>query len=111
MRASAQLAERHGVLLHTHLAETRDEAAFCQDMFAMTPLDYLEDCGWLGPRTWLAHGIHFAPDEIQRLAAAGTAILSLAPPEVSRQACHPAVLPIGLALLFCFEPWKRPAKR
>ena len=45
------------------------------------------------------------------MAAAGTAILSLAPPEVSRQAFHPAVLPIGLALLFCFEPWKRPAKR
>lgn len=45
------------------------------------------------------------------MAAAGTAILSLAPPEVTRQAFHPAVLPIGLALLFCFEPWKRPAKR
>ena len=36
------------------------------------PLDYLEDCGWLNDRVWLAHGIHFNADEIKRLARAGT---------------------------------------
>jgi 8-oxoguanine deaminase len=33
----------------------------------MSPLDYLEDTGWLGPRTWLAHGIHFSERDIARL--------------------------------------------
>ncbi|WP_342238156.1 8-oxoguanine deaminase [Inquilinus sp. OTU3971] len=74
MRRTAELAERHDVRLHTHLAETEDENRFCVEKFGCRPLDYLEQCGWLGPRTWLAHGIHFDPTEIGRLAAAGTAV-------------------------------------
>ena len=70
MRETAALAERRGVRLHTHLAETEDEAAFCQARFGCTPLDYLEGCGWLRPGTWLAHGIHFAAPEIARLGRA-----------------------------------------
>ncbi len=70
MRDTAALAERRGVRLHTHLAETVDEAAFCQDRFGCTPLDYLEDCGWLRPGTWLAHGVHFGTEEIARLGRA-----------------------------------------
>jgi 8-oxoguanine deaminase len=70
MRATADLAAKHGVLLHTHLAETNDEAAFCAERFGCSPLDYLERCGWLRPGTWLAHGIHFSAEEIGRLGAA-----------------------------------------
>lgn len=74
MRASAALAAKHGVRLHTHLAETEDENRYCQETHGCRPLDYLEDCGWLGSATWLAHGVHFAPDEYARLARAGTAV-------------------------------------
>jgi 8-oxoguanine deaminase len=74
MRRTAELAEARGVRLHTHLAETRDETAFCDKMFGCSPLDYLEQCGWLHERTWLAHGIHFDKAEIGRLAAAGTSV-------------------------------------
>lgn len=74
MRESAQLAEGNDVRLHTHLAETEDETAYCQKLFGMRPLDYLEDCGWLTNRTWLAHGIHFNDGEVQRLGRAGTGI-------------------------------------
>ena len=70
MRETAALAARRGVRLHTHLAETEDEAAFCQARFGCTPLDYLEECGWLRPGTWLAHGIHFTAPEIARLGRA-----------------------------------------
>lgn len=41
------------------------------------------------------------------LVAGGTALLSLAPPTVSMQAFHPAVLPLGLAVFLCFEPWRK----
>ncbi|ERI53541.1 hydroxydechloroatrazine ethylaminohydrolase [Pseudomonas sp. EGD-AK9] len=74
MRQSAELAEALDVRLHTHLAETLDEEDFCLQRFGLRTVDYLDSVGWLGPRTWLAHGIHFNPDEITRLGAAGTGI-------------------------------------
>ncbi|WP_212631413.1 8-oxoguanine deaminase [Pseudomonas sp. KB-10] len=74
MRASAELAEQLDVRLHTHLAETLDEEDYCLRQFGLRTVDYLESVGWLGPRTWLAHGIHFNPEEIARLGAAGTGV-------------------------------------
>ena len=74
MKMSAQLAEQHNVQLHTHLAETHDETAFCQKMFGMRPVDYLESVGWLNNRVWLAHGIHFNDEEISRLGQAKVGI-------------------------------------
>jgi len=74
MRAAAALAARTGVRLHTHLAETADETAFCEHMHGCRPLDYRDACGWLHDRTWLAHGIHFDTAEMARLAAAGVAV-------------------------------------
>jgi 8-oxoguanine deaminase len=74
MKATAALAERSGVRLHTHLAETADEEAFCLASFGCRPLDYLQQCGWLTDRTWLAHGIHFDSGEIGRMARAGVCV-------------------------------------
>jgi 8-oxoguanine deaminase len=74
MKGTADLAARCGCGLHTHLAETHDEDAFCRDRFGLRPLDYLEEMGWMGPRTWLAHGIHFDDGEVARLGAAGVGV-------------------------------------
>jgi 8-oxoguanine deaminase len=74
MRATAELAQRLDVRLHTHLAETEDENRYCLEIHQCRPLDYLEECGWLNHRTWLAHGVHFNADEFPRLASAGTAV-------------------------------------
>jgi 8-oxoguanine deaminase len=74
MRATATLARRLDVRLHTHLAETEDENRYCLELHQCRPLDYLEACGWLGERTWLAHGVHFNGDEFKKLARAGTAV-------------------------------------
>jgi cytosine/adenosine deaminase-related metal-dependent hydrolase len=70
MRASAEMAQRHGVRLHTHLAETRDEEAYCLKCYGRRPLDLLSDAGWLGAGTWLAHGIYFNRREVTRLGRA-----------------------------------------
>jgi 8-oxoguanine deaminase len=67
MAQTAVLARRHGCRLHTHLAETRDEVAYCERHFGCRPVDDLEEVGWMGPDVWLAHGIHFTDTEIQRL--------------------------------------------
>lgn len=74
MEGAAQIADRCGCGLHTHLAETHDEDAFCLATFGQRPLDYLESVGWMGPRTWLAHGVHFDDGEIRRLGAAGVGV-------------------------------------
>jgi 8-oxoguanine deaminase len=74
MRATANLADKLDVRLHTHLAESEDENRFCEQIHGCRPLDYLEQCGWLGPRTWLAHGIFFNAAEMQRLGKARTSI-------------------------------------
>ena len=74
MRESALLARKHGVRLHTHLAETHDETEFCLKTLGHRPVDYLEKKGWLEGDVWLAHGIHFNAEEIARLGRAGVGI-------------------------------------
>jgi len=74
MRRTAELAETLDVRLHTHLAETEDENKFCEEIHNCRPLDYLERCGWLNSRTWLAHGIFFNAEEMKRLGRAKTTI-------------------------------------
>ncbi len=74
MRDTAVLARRHGVRLHTHLAETKDENAYCHDIYGQRPLDFLESVDWLAGDVWLAHGIWFTDEEISRLGDAGVSI-------------------------------------
>ena len=71
---SAKLARSLGVRLHTHLAETLDEEEYCQSRHGCSPVEYLDQLGWLGDDVWLAHGVHLAPAQIARLAATGTAV-------------------------------------
>ena len=74
MSESAALAERFDCPLHTHLAETQDETAFCEARYGCRPVDLLEETGWLVPRTWLAHGVHFDDAEVARLGRHGVGI-------------------------------------
>ena len=74
MRDTAQLARSHAVRLHTHLAETEDETAYCLQVYGERPLDLLASVGWLAEDVWLAHGIHFNDGEIARLGQAGVGI-------------------------------------
>jgi 8-oxoguanine deaminase len=74
MRESAVLAERYQAPLHTHLAETLDEERFCIQTYGQRTVDLLDDVGWLRPRTWLAHGVHFNAEEIVRLGRHGVGI-------------------------------------
>jgi cytosine/adenosine deaminase-related metal-dependent hydrolase len=74
MRDSAELARRHGVRLHTHLAETLDEERFCKEKFGKRPLELMEDLGWTGDDVWFAHGIHLSDAEVVRVAKDGTGV-------------------------------------
>ncbi len=78
MTETARLAIEKNVRLHTHLAESEDENRFCERQYGCRPLDYLERTGWLSDRVWLAHGIYFSADEMERLGRAGMSV-SLCP--------------------------------
>ncbi len=74
MKQSVNLARKHGVRLHTHLAETKDENDFCIKMYGRRPLKLMEDCGFIGEDVFYAHGIHFNDDELKILSDTKTHI-------------------------------------
>lgn len=74
MKESAKLARRYGVMLHTHLAETKDEEDFIKEKFSMRPLEYMDSLDWLGSDVYFAHGIHFNDEELKILKQSNTGV-------------------------------------
>jgi cytosine/adenosine deaminase-related metal-dependent hydrolase len=70
MRATAELAEKLDVRLHTHLAEDPDEDRYCLEKFGRRPVEQFEEVGWLSSRAWVAHCIYPSAAEVSRLGAA-----------------------------------------
>lgn len=76
LRHAAAFAAAHDLLVQTHISESLDEVAATRAAFPASR-DYLgvyEDHGLVGPRTILAHCIHFSDDEWARMQAADVAI-------------------------------------
>ena len=74
MKKSSALARKHGVRLHTHVAETRDENDYCVEVYGRRPLKLMEDTGFIGDDVFFAHGIYFNDEELKLLAETGTRI-------------------------------------
>ena len=74
MKEAAELARHHGLQLHTHLAETMDEEAFCIEQFGMRPVELAESVDWMGRDVWFAHSVFINQEEIGRMSAAGTGV-------------------------------------
>jgi cytosine/adenosine deaminase-related metal-dependent hydrolase len=74
MRQSARLARRHGVRLHTHLAETADEDRYCLEKYGVRPVALMERCEFIGPDVFYAHGIFFNDEELDVLRRSGAQV-------------------------------------
>jgi 8-oxoguanine deaminase len=74
MRESAKLAREYQLHLHTHLAETEDEDAFCLESFGYKPVAYMESVDWVGDDVWFAHSVHVNSDEIKLYAETGCGV-------------------------------------
>jgi len=74
MKESVTMARNHGVRLHTHLAETKDENDYCLRTLGKRPLAIMEDCNFIGEDVSYAHGIFFNDDEMDLLAKTKTSI-------------------------------------
>jgi 8-oxoguanine deaminase len=71
MIQAKDLARKHGVMLHTHLAETKDEEKFCIERYGRRPFELMEDLEWVGNDVWFAHGIYLNDNELKRLNGSG----------------------------------------
>lgn len=74
MRQNAVLARQYGVQLHTHLAETQDEEAFCQEMFGYRPVGYMQHLDWVGTDVWFAHSVHVSQEEVSLYSRTGCGV-------------------------------------
>jgi 8-oxoguanine deaminase len=74
MRASASLAREYGVHLHTHLAETEDEEAFCLQKVGYRPVEYMELLNWVGSDVWFAHCVYVNQTEMRLFGEVGCGV-------------------------------------
>jgi cytosine/adenosine deaminase-related metal-dependent hydrolase len=74
MEESAALARRLDLPLHTHLAETVEEEAYCRELYGCTPVEYLERLGWLAEDVWCAHCVHVSERDIAVFGRTGTGV-------------------------------------
>jgi cytosine/adenosine deaminase-related metal-dependent hydrolase len=74
MEESAALARRLGLPLHTHLAETVEEEAYCVELYGCRPVEYLDRLGWLADDVWCAHCVQFSQRDVEVFARTGTGV-------------------------------------
>jgi len=72
--AAIELAQKHGVPLHTHLAESQEEVARCQEEKGATPVATLDRLGAFSVPTIAAHCVHVNGDDITLFADRGVSV-------------------------------------
>jgi cytosine/adenosine deaminase-related metal-dependent hydrolase len=74
MEESASLARRLDLQLHTHLAETVEEDAYCRELYNCSPVEYLERVGWIAADVWCAHCVHLSEREVRAFGEHGVGV-------------------------------------
>jgi formimidoylglutamate deiminase len=67
-------AAEHELPLHVHADEQPREIDECLAEHGLRPIELLDACGCLGPRTTVVHATHADGDELDLLAAAGARV-------------------------------------
>lgn len=76
LRWIAELAGNREIPLHIHLSETEQEVADCVEAHGKRPAAYLDELGFLGPRTVLAHGVWLDDAELELVAERGATVVA-----------------------------------
>ncbi len=71
-REMSDLAHERDMGITMHLAEVEADKSYLNEKYGLTPVDYAESVGLLGPRTVLVHMVWLTPPEIDKLATTGT---------------------------------------
>ena len=76
LRRLADRARAEDRFVHIHVAETREEVARCRaEHGGRTPVRHLLDCGLLGPKTVMAHGVHLTDEDIAVIRDTGAVVV------------------------------------
>ncbi|MDR3541230.1 MAG: amidohydrolase [Desulfosporosinus sp.] len=62
-------ADRLGVGIHIHVAETSDEIRIIREQYGKTPVQWLDELGFFGGCVVAAHCVHLTPEDIGILAS------------------------------------------
>ncbi len=68
---ASEFAKKHGLNIHTHISETKKEVDDCYAQHGMSPVEYLDKLGVLGPHVIAAHTLWLSEKDIQILAERG----------------------------------------
>lgn len=63
------LAQKHGLLIHMHVSETQKEVQDCLNKHGLSPVQYLDHLGLLGPNLCACHCIWLNQKDMELLAA------------------------------------------
>jgi len=69
-----EISEEEDLLIHFHLSETRQEVENCRKEHGKSPVNFLKDIGFLGPKLLCAHSVWLEDGEIGLLAEEGVKI-------------------------------------
>ncbi len=68
---AAEFARKNGLFIHTHVSETRKEVEDCIALHGMSPVEYLDSLGVLGPDVIAAHTLWLSENDVRILAGRG----------------------------------------
>ena len=68
---TAEFARRHGLKLHFHLSETENEVRECRNRHGLSPVQYLDRLGVLGPDAIAAHTLWIDDRDVEILGGRG----------------------------------------
>jgi 5-methylthioadenosine/S-adenosylhomocysteine deaminase len=72
----AELAAEREISLQIHLSETEKEVTDCVKTHSKRPAAYLDELGFLGSRTLLAHGVWLDQAELELVAERGATVVT-----------------------------------
>jgi 5-methylthioadenosine/S-adenosylhomocysteine deaminase len=96
LRWTAELAAEREIPLHIHLSETEQEVSNCLEAHGSRPAAYLDELGFLGERTVLAHGVWLDEGELELIAERGASVV--ANPAANMKLAVGGVLPYPAAV-------------
>ena len=68
---AAEFARERNLKLHIHLSETQKEVDDCMDKYGVSPVEYLDSLGVLGPDVIAAHTVWLSAHDIEILGRRG----------------------------------------
>jgi 5-methylthioadenosine/S-adenosylhomocysteine deaminase len=74
IRRCRELADKHGVGIHVHLNESKEEVRMCKEKYGKPPVEFVHELGLLGPDVVAAHCVWLSDREIEIIRDTGTHI-------------------------------------